>query len=642
MSLIRLENVTKSFAGSPVLDGVNLRVEAAERVGLIGRNGTGKSTIFRLITGEVPPDSGVIERMRRARIACLAQIPDVEESRTIHDITFEQFRDLVEMEERLHDLEHRMIDNHEEVMDEYAVIQDDFTIRGGYEFRARVKRVLTGLGFFEDEFGLPFNALSGGQRTRLMLALVLLQDADLLLLDEPENHLDIGARVWLENYIRDCGKGVMVISHDRQLLNSVAERIIELERGLVRDYTGNYDAYLDAKVLHREQQQKAFERQQDFLRKEQRFIERFRYKATKARQVQSRVKRLEKIDMVDAPPPETDAASFNLGQVTRSGATMLRAEGLSMAYDRLQLYRDVTFEVQRGERVGLIGPNGSGKTTLLRQLCGVHHGIGGEVTLGHKVRLGYYDQHHSELNPASDIITEIMDSRPELTPEKARTFLGKLLFTGEDVFKSIGKLSGGERARVALARLILSDVNLIVLDEPTNHLDLASREALENALAEFPGALVIASHDRALIDRLVDKLVILESGEATVHLGNYTSYRWATEGRTTPVKEAPPEADDSAMRIRKEKVSGKGKNQRSRSKEEERAYRKRQRELEKMEGDIASLEDLIGSYDAKFAALDPAGYAAIQALTEEYEGLKSDLKALYAAWEETAADVQDT
>ncbi|MFP4502460.1 MAG: ABC-F family ATP-binding cassette domain-containing protein [Candidatus Hydrogenedentota bacterium] len=635
MSLVRLENITKSFAGSPVLDGIDLRVETGERVGLIGRNGTGKSTIFRIITGEVRPDGGVVERMKKARVACLAQIPDVDAHRTIHDITLDGFADLVAMETELAALEQRMAEGDERVMETYATRQDTFMLRGGYEFRAHVKRVLTGLGFTPGEFDLPFHALSGGQRTRLMLALVLLQDADLLLLDEPENHLDIAARAWLEDFLRDSGKGVIVISHDRQLLNAVVDRIVELESGAHGEYTGNYDAYLAAKALVREQQQKAFERQQDQIRKEQQFIDRFRYKATKARQVQSRVKRLEKMEKVDAPPPETDTAAFNLGEVVRSGAVMLKADKLSMGYDNLPLYDQVSFDVQRGERVGLIGPNGSGKTTLLRQLCGHHAGTGGHVSLGHKVKLGYYGQHHEELNPAGDVLSEVLAVRPQLTPEQVRTFLGKLLFTGEDVFKPVSALSGGERSRVALARLMLGDANLLVLDEPTNHLDLASREALENALAEFPGALVIASHDRALIDRLADKLVVIENGYATVHLGNYSTYH--DNQAATPAPAENPVVDTDPLRIRKP-----NKVRHQKNKEAQREARKRARHLAQVEEDIAVLEELIGAQETRFAALDPADYESLRSLTEEYEGLKRDLAALYEAWEGLAEEVHKT
>jgi ATP-binding cassette subfamily F protein 3 len=500
-------------------------------------------------------------------------------------------------------------------------------LRGGYEFRTRIKQVLQGLGFHPDEFDLPFHALSGGQRTRLMLALVLLQDADLLLLDEPENHLDLEAREWLEEYLKTCPKGVVIISHDRQMLNAVVSRIIEVERGELFGHTGNYEAYLKQKALLREQQQKAYERQQDFIRKEEAWIDRFRYKNTKARQVQSRVRRLEKLEMVDAPPPVSSTVTFNMGEVVRSGAVAVEARNLTMGYGGLMLYRDVSFQVQRGERVGIIGPNGSGKTTLLRQLAGMHPGLAGEVTLGHKVAFSYYDQNHATLNPASDILTEVMTVRPAWTPEQMRSFLGRFLFTGEDVFKPVTALSGGELSRVAIAKLVLSDANLLLLDEPTNHLDIASREALEGALSEFPGAMVIVSHDRALIDRMVEKLIIIQQGRAEVHLGNYAHYRWK---HLQAEEEAKPQKAEDVLKIRREKAT------REQKKAQVREERKQRRQLEQLEHDIEAMEELLAGYNDKFAAVDPADYVRAQQLKEEYEGLKADLQGLYEEWEAMA------
>ncbi len=627
MSLIRLENVSKSFAGEPVLDGVSLRIEERERIGLIGRNGTGKSTIFRIITGEMEPDSGVIERMRRMRFACLAQLPQVPENTPIEKIVLDSFAELIEQEQALHRLEHQMADGDESVLAEYSDLQHEFSVRGGYTFRTRVRQVLQGLGFRLDEFNLPYSSLSGGQRTRLRLALVLLQDADLLLLDEPENHLDMEAREWLEAYIKDAREAVIIISHDRRMLNAVTERIIEVERGEIFDYTGNYDYYVGKKALIREQQQKAFDRQEDFIRKETALIEKFRYKNTKARMVQSRIKRLDKMEKVDAPPPEASDVSFGLGEVVRSGEAVLHAHKLSMAYGPLRLYHDVSFTVRRGERVGVIGANGTGKTTLLRHIAGQHPGTGGEAQLGHKVSLAFFEQNHDGVNRANDILGEIMSMRPGWKPEQGRRFLGRFLFTGEDVFKPVATLSGGELARVAMAKLILSDANLLLLDEPTNHLDIASREALEPALAAYEGSIILASHDRTLVDKLVDKLVIFENGTATVHLGNYTHYRWKHKQEE---EDREIKSTDEVLRIRRETE------EREKKKARQRDDRKEKKRVEKLESDIAAMEALIEEFSHRFAALDPADYAKAQALKDEYEGMKQDLQELYAEWEELA------
>lgn len=626
MSLVRLENITKSFGGKPTLDKIAFRVEEGEKIGLIGRNGTGKSTIFRLITGELEPDGGTVERMRRARVACLAQMPDLSMSDTILDTAMMPFQDLVVLEKELETLEHRMAAGDESIHDRYGELQEAFSARGGYTFHTTVKRVLHGLGFREEDYALPVMALSGGQRTRLMLALILLQDADLLLLDEPENHLDIEAQEWLETFLLESPRAIVLITHDRRMLDHVVTRIVDVERGQLTSYSGNYDFYRTQKALLREQQQKAFERQQAFIEKEQNWIERFRYKNTKADQVQSRILRLEKLERIEAPPPESSSAKFTFGDVVRSGQWVLKTEKLSMSYGPLRLYGGLSFQVERGERIGIIGPNGSGKTTLLRHLAGRLPEGTGAVMPGHKVQLGFYQQHHENVDRVNDILAEIRLLRPDMTPERVRTFMGRFLFTGDDIFKSLSNLSGGELSRVAIAKLILSGANVLLLDEPTNHLDIASRETIECALDEFPGTLLLVSHDRQLIDRLVNRLIVVENGQATVYLGNYTDYRRRLD-ETKPV-EAPKRADD-VMTIRKRTPQ--------KDKTAERESRKRRKRLEEVERDIESMEQMVEEFEQRFASLDPNDYQQARQLKEEYDGLKQDLQALYDEWEQIVA-----
>ena len=624
MSLIRIDNVTKSFSGDVILDGVSFRVEEGQKIGLIGRNGTGKSTLFRIMTREIEPDSGAVERMRRARFASLAQLPRFETEDTIHDVVMRSFHELLTMEEELRALEEAMAKGDNAAMEKYASLQDTFMVRGGYEFRAKAKQVLHGLGFREEDYGLSVTALSGGQRTRLMLALVLLEDADLLLLDEPENHLDLEAREWLEDFLKGWPRAFVMISHDRHMLNAVVEYVAEVERGSVYQHKGNYDAFQAHKQLLREQQQKAYERQQEYIAKEQTFINRFRYKATKASEVQSRIKRLEKLERIEPPLPEGSQAKFNLGEAVRSGQVVLRGEGLGMRYGALELYADLSFEVERGERLGIIGPNGCGKTTLMRQLAGRLEGGEGAVALGHKVRMGVYEQHHESFNPEQDVLSAVQESAPSMTPGAVRSFLGRFLFTGDDVFKPVRALSGGELARVALARLILSGANLLLLDEPTNHLDIASREALENALDAFPGTLVMVSHDRALIDRLVTKLLVMEDGPAVVYPGNYSQYRWK-QAQGAQEEAAAARGKDDVMKVRRGQDA-------DRKRSAGRDQRKRRKELEQLEQTIEAMEQEVAGYEQQFTDLDPADYETAQRLKEEYDALKARLEEAYEQW----------
>ena len=555
-------------------------------------------------------------------------MPDLLPGETIHRAVMRSFQGLIEEEKRLSDLEHRLAAGEHGVMDAYSRLQDKFRIHGGYEFRARVRSVLFGLGFREEEFGLPVTALSGGQRTRLMLALVLLQDADLILLDEPENHLDIAAREWLEAFLQESPKAFVIVSHDRRTLDAVVTRIDEIERGQVRSYTGDYSFYLRQKTLLREQHEKAYQKQQEFIEKEQRWIERFRYKNTKASQVQSRLKRLEKIERIDAPPPEGKSAGFRFGGVVRTGEVVIEAKNISMRYGSLVLYQGFSLEVKRGERIGIIGPNGCGKTTLLRHFAGRLPEGEGDVRLGHKVQLGFYEQHHDNLSRELDIFQEMRNTRTDWTPEQVRTYMGRFLFMGDEVFKPVSALSGGELSRVAIAKLIAREPNVLLLDEPTNHLDIASREALEEALAQYPGTLVMVSHDRTLIDKMVDRLVVFEQDRVITHLGNYTDYREQRERQASPEDEKP----DDPLKIRRVE-------RRKRDKAEERERRRRKRDLDELESRIEAMEEAVEDLEAQFAQLDPAGHEAQRRLKEEYDGLRADLLLLYQEWEELTEEL---
>ncbi len=630
MSLVRLENISKGFAGEPLLDKVNLRIEEGERIALIGRNGTGKTTLFRVITGETEPDGGTVERMRRARIVYLSQIPEAPPDATVHEIALGSFADLLDTERRLQELEHRLDGKDVETLEEYGEQQHAFALKGGYEFRTRVRQILCGLGFHPDDFSLPFKALSGGWRARLMLSLALLREADLLLLDEPENHLDMEAREWLEDHLRARPEAVVLISHDRRMINVLAQRILEIERGTLTSFTGNYDGWLREKTLRREQQQRAFARQDAFIQKEKAWIDRFRYKNTKARQAQNRLKRLERLDIVEAPPPEMDTAVFQLSEVERSGDIVLDARELSMGYNDNLLYDTLSFSLHRGERLGIIGPNGSGKTTLLRQLAGRHEGLSGTVWTGANVTPAFYDQHQEQLNPNTDLLGEMQAFRPDWSAQLCRNYLARFLFSGDDVFKPTRVLSGGERSRIALAKLIASDANLLLLDEPTNHLDIASREALEASLADYEGALILVSHDRTLIDKLAERLIILQDGRARLFLGNFSDWRraQAEEQATTA-----PSTDVETAEKRKKAAES-----REQKKAQAREARREQRRIEELEAAIAQCESEIAELNGQFAILDPADFQWAQELKKNYDGAQLRLEELYAQWTALAGE----
>lgn len=631
MSLVRLENISKGFSGESLLDKVSFRIEEGERIALIGRNGTGKTTLFRLITGETEPESGVVERMRRARIVYLSQIPDAPPDSTVHDIALGSFTDLLELEQTLLDLEHRLAGEHTEaLLAEYGELQHTFALRGGYEFRTRVRQILCGLGFHPDEFNLPFKALSGGWRARLMLSLALLHDADLLLLDEPENHLDMEAREWLEDHLRARPEAIVLISHDRRMVNVLAQRVIEVERGEVFSFTGNYDGWLKEKTLRREQQQRAFARQDAFIQKEKAWIDRFRYKNTKARQAQNRLKRLERMEIVEAPPPEMDTASFQLGDVGRSGDIVLNAQNLAMGYDGNPLYRGLSFSLHRGERLGIIGPNGSGKTTLLRQLAGKHAGQGGTVWMGANVSMAFYDQHQEQLNPNTDLLGEMQAFRPEWSTQLVRSYLARFLFSGDDVFKPTTVLSGGERSRLALAKLIASNANLLVLDEPTNHLDMASREALEASLADYEGTLIVVSHDRTLIDKVAERLIIVQDGNARLFYGNFSDWR---RKQAEELSGKAQSADKETSEKRQKTLES-----REQKKAQERETRREQRRIEELENQIASCEAEIETLNSRFATLDPADFQTAQDLKNAYDSARERLNRLYEDWTALAGD----
>ncbi len=536
MPLLLTADLTKSYGSAPVLTGVSLALEPGEKVALIGRNGVGKTTLLRILAGLEMPDRGTRALAGGATVGYLPQDPTVDEARTLWDEAAAPFVHLAAAEQRLADLEAQLAapEVHGDAarlsgaLEEYGRLRDQFETRGGFTYEAEVRRTLSGLEFREEQFRQPLATMSGGQRSRAVLARLLLSAPDLVLLDEPTNHLDLEGQEWLETFLTQYAGAVVLVSHDRFLLDAVTTRTLELEDGRLEEYPGNYSYHVVERVERRARAQDAFERQQEEIESLKAYIRRY-HAGQKSRQAKSREKRLSKIQPVAAPRTHR-AASIHLDAPRRNPQVVLRLRGVTKRFGDVEVLRSVTLEVRRGEKIGLIGPNGAGKTTLLRLIARAEEPTAGHVEPAPGMRIGYFAQHSEEtLDLDQTVLDEVLGARP-VTPAQVRTLLGRFLFSGDDVYKKIAKLSGGERRRVALAKLVLDRPDVLLLDEPTTHLDLTTLEALEAALRGFPGAMLFVTHDRYFLDRLAERLLVLSAGTVQSIAGSYHEYRAASTG----------------------------------------------------------------------------------------------------------------
>ncbi len=526
MAQIVLEQINFSFAGSLILENIAWRIDDTKRIGLVGRNGTGKTTLLRLIVGELHPDKGSMQPSKDVRLGYLRQGHQLGTGESLWDSMLAVFKDLLSVREEMTQLEEAMTTgaSNEDLLKRYGRLVEEWERRGGYTYPDRIRAVLYGLGFRESDLDRELETFSGGERNRAALAALLLSDPNLLLLDEPTNHLDIEATEWLEDYLLSFHGGCVVISHDRYFLDRVCQEIAEIEHHRLFAYKGNYSQYLDQKADRIEREQALFERQQEFIARTEDFIRR-NIAGQKTKQAQSRRKMLSKIDRFEQP--KTDGRKMGLAfRIDHAGGRIpLETTRLGRQFDGRWVVRDAELKVERGEKIGLIGANGTGKSTLLRILAGKMDATTGEVFRGPDIHIGYYDQHLRNLSPRKTVLEELWDEFPFLTQEEARSFLGRFLFSGDDVFKSISALSGGEAARVSLAKLMMEGANLLLLDEPTNHLDIRSCEILEQALSDYPGTMIMVTHDRFFLDAVVDKIWHLEGATIREYLGNYSYYR---------------------------------------------------------------------------------------------------------------------
>ena len=629
--LFRLSDVKKSYGGNEILRGVTFQVNPGEKVGLVGRNGAGKTTVFRLITGKEGADSGEIISVNGLRIGLLDQHVDFTENETVHTAALSAFKEIHDIEAEMRRLEKQMETDHsDEVLNKYADLQTRFEQVDGFTYAARAESILLGLGFSRESWSADTATLSGGQKNRLGMARMLLSGADVLLLDEPTNHLDVEAVEWLEEFLTEFDKTYVVISHDRYFLDRTTDRIVEIERGQAVTYKGNYSNYLVERELRREQQQREYENQQSLINKTEEFIRR-NLEGQKTKQAKSRRNMLQRMDRIEAVASEKAGGNFGLKKVERTGNNVLTLEDMSIGYPTRTLATGLNLALHRGEALGIIGANGTGKTTLLKTILGDLRELEGKLMWGTKVNIGYYAQNLEGLEPRNEVIQELRRVAPLADNGTLRGFLAKFLFFGEDVFKNVSDLSGGEKGRLALAKLIYSEKNVLVLDEPTNHLDIPAREALENALQEYSGTVVVVSHDRFFLDEIASQILSFErDGSILQYAGNYTEFHdWKAERRAAgTLIEAKRETGQGSVAIDAD-LSSNGstlsKNQRDR-------INKRIADIER---EISRMEDEVQKKSTKLSDPKISGdYAALKAATDEISQIELKTRALYEEWDE--------
>ena len=659
--LYRFEDIEKSYGPHDILKGVTWQHNPGEHVGLVGRNGAGKTTLFRLLLKQEEPDRGQILRTSGLSIGHVGQHLDAEPGMSLFDYVETAFEEVLGIERKMRQLEHDLADTslsaerHERLLEKYAALQHDFEHADGYTLHAEVERVLTGVGFKEKpEWERPIAEFSGGQQNRAMLARVLLTRVDLLLLDEPTNHLDLQGIEFLEEFLQSFKGSYLVISHDRTFLNRTVGRIVELAHGKLIEYPGNYERFLELREERMEKMATDYERQQELIERTQDFIRR-NIAGQKTKQAKSRRKMLEKLDELERPETDETLARFRLEAGPRSGAIALNVDRVSAGYDA-PVVEDFSITVRRGERYAIMGPNGSGKSTLLKTFAGRLPALAGEVTYGHNVRVGYYDQTLGDLDPKGTVIDEIWNLDRLRNEEQVRTYLAQFSFFDDDVYKKTRDLSGGERGRLALAKIMYVGGNLMLLDEPTNHLDVYTREALEAALEQFTGALIVISHDRYFIDRVAESIILVEDGQAEVYHGNYSELAEAMKaGVAVAVKPRHPERSEraatkvaaDAVVPRPDSPASSRVGTTSVEPHVDRAeQRKREKRLRKLEEEMSQLETRIADAEAEKdrndALLCSEEVYRDGERTRKIQARNADLKAmielLYRKWEDLARE----
>ncbi|HAT4133535.1 ABC-F family ATP-binding cassette domain-containing protein [Clostridium perfringens] len=643
MIILSCRHLTKSFGIDEILRDVTFNINEGDKVGLIGPNGEGKSTLFKILTKQLDYDSGELFLDKNKTLGYLSQNLSLDSENTIYDEMLSVFSSLTELEDKIKTLEEKLNEPydaskeeyHNKLIKDYTLSQELYENRGGYTFRGEISRVLKGLGFLEEDFNNQIVNLSGGQKTRLALCKLLLRKPDLLLLDEPTNHLDLEAIEWLEEYLNGYKGTVFVISHDRFFLDSVTNTTFELIGGKIHCYNASYTKFLELRKKDIEARLKAYNLQQAEIKRQEEIIEKFRSfnREKSVRAAESRQKALDKMDRLEAPEVIKEASKISFETLVKSGNDVLHIENLKKSYDSL-LFENVNLDLKRGEKVALIGENGRGKTTLFKIIMGMLKQDSGSVSLGKNVFTGYYDQEQSNLNLHKTILDEVWDDFPNLTTTEIRNYLASFLFTGDDVFKEISLLSGGEKCKINLLKLMLSKANLLLLDEPTNHLDIMSREALEDAILSYDGTLIVISHDRYFLNKVINKIVELQENGLKTYLGNYNYYM--------DKKANPNRYEDIDEEINQGKTKTQIKEERKKKKSAEksaRALRAQLRDVEKLiPQKEEELEKLQGMLCTEEVYSNPEESVRVN---KEINSVQEEIDSLYATWEELSESLEE-
>ena len=628
MIILQGKNLSKSYITNLIFDHVDFHIQEGEKVGLVGPNGTGKSTLFRCITNEESFDSGTLSMSARHTMGYMEQMPEFAPGFTLLDAVLEMFQDIFAMRDQLRHLEHEMGmqdgEALETLLDEYSRLTHSYEDLGGFSCESRAKGIIKGLGFDDEDFNREIACFSGGEKTRASLARLLVREPDLLLLDEPTNHLDLDALDWLENFLRNYRGAVLVISHDRYFLDQVTTRTLELNHHTLKSYNGNYSRYTELKAEQEMAQMRAYEKQQAEIARTEEYIR--KYKAgIKSKQARGREKQLSRVERLEAVG-HNKSMLLNMHEVSGSGEVVLEIRDLAMQYPDKVLFSDFTDTIYKGEKIGLIGGNGVGKSTILKIIMGQIEATSGTVKTGSRVKVAYYDQEHRQLNPKNKIIDEIV-YQYDVTLNEARDLLAQVLFFGEDVEKRIGDLSGGEKARVALLKIILDEPNLLIMDEPTNHLDISAKEIVEEFLLAFPGTVFMVSHDRYLLDSVCTRTIVLENRKLMSYLGNYSYYRQKAAELERAAREKQEELEAELARKTANKPVAQDKPKINKQ--------KTRKEIEALEAQI--LESEMRSEELSALLADGATYQdeeKSKLLVSEYKALEESIPLLYEKWEE--------